>query len=75
VGDACRVGSDTSEAGLALLVLVATAALAWWVMPRGTWVQTGREILASALYYVNWEMISGQLAYGAALVAVMVLLA
>ncbi|MFD7024955.1 acyltransferase family protein, partial [Promicromonospora sukumoe] len=50
----------------ALLVLAATAALAWWVMPRGTWVQTGREILASALYYVNWEMISGQLAYGAA---------
>ncbi|MFI8526910.1 acyltransferase family protein [Promicromonospora sukumoe] len=50
----------------ALLVLAATAALAWWVMPRGTWMQTGREILASALYYVNWEMISGQLAYGAA---------
>jgi peptidoglycan/LPS O-acetylase OafA/YrhL len=50
----------------ALLVLVATAALAWWVMPRGIWVQTGREIAASALYYVNWEMISGQLAYGAA---------
>ncbi|WP_165362642.1 acyltransferase family protein [Promicromonospora panici] len=50
----------------ALLVLVATAALAWWIMPRGMWVQTGREILASALYYVNWEMISGQLAYGAA---------
>lgn len=50
----------------ALLVLVATAALAWWVMPRGMWVQTGREIVASALYYVNWEMISGQLAYGAA---------
>jgi peptidoglycan/LPS O-acetylase OafA/YrhL len=50
----------------ALLVLVATAALAWWIMPRGIWVQTGREILASALYYVNWEMISGQLAYGAA---------
>ncbi|WP_454859798.1 acyltransferase family protein [Promicromonospora soli] len=50
----------------ALLVLVATAALAWWTMPRGMWVQTGRELLASALYYVNWEMISGQLAYGAA---------
>ena len=50
----------------ALLVLVATAALAWWIMPRGIWVQTGREILASALYYVNWEMIWGQLAYGAA---------
>jgi peptidoglycan/LPS O-acetylase OafA/YrhL len=50
----------------ALVVLVATAALVWWVMPRGIWVQTGREILASALYYVNWEMIAGQLAYGAA---------
>lgn len=50
----------------ALLVLVATAALAWWVMPRGMWVQTGRELVSSALYLVNWEMISGQLAYGAA---------
>ncbi|WP_423463206.1 acyltransferase family protein [Promicromonospora sp. MS192] len=50
----------------ALLVLAATAVLAWLVMPRGIWVQTGREIIASALYYVNWEMISGQLAYGAA---------
>ncbi|MFD2793232.1 acyltransferase family protein [Promicromonospora vindobonensis] len=50
----------------ALVVLVATAGLAWWVMPQGVWAQTGREILASALYYVNWEMISGQLAYGAA---------
>jgi peptidoglycan/LPS O-acetylase OafA/YrhL len=50
----------------ALVVLVATAALVWWVMPRGIWVQTGREILASALYYVNWEMIAGQLVYGAA---------
>ncbi len=50
----------------ALLVLVATAVLTWLVMPRGIWVQTGREILASALYYVNWEMIAGQLAYGAA---------
>lgn len=50
----------------ALLVLMVTAVLAWWVMPRGIWVQTGREILASALYYVNWEMISSQLSYGAA---------
>ncbi|MEV0892821.1 acyltransferase family protein [Promicromonospora sp. NPDC050262] len=50
----------------ALLVLAATAALTWWVLPRGTWVQTGRELLASALYYVNWEMIAGQLSYGAA---------
>ncbi|GGM27474.1 acyltransferase family protein [Promicromonospora citrea] len=52
--------------GPALVVLAATAGLAWWAMPSGTWVQTGREILASALYVVNWEMISGQLAYGAA---------
>lgn len=50
----------------AVVVLIATAALTWWVMPRGIWVQTGREILASALYYVNWEMIAGQLVYGAA---------
>lgn len=50
----------------ALVVLIATAGLTWWLMPRGIWAQTGREILASALYYVNWEMIAGQLAYGAA---------
>ena len=50
----------------ALLVLAATAGLAWWIMPEGTWAQTGREIVASALYYVNWEMISSQLVYGAA---------
>jgi peptidoglycan/LPS O-acetylase OafA/YrhL len=50
----------------ALVVLVATAALTWWLMPRGTWIQTGRELIASATYWVNWELISGQLAYGAA---------
>jgi peptidoglycan/LPS O-acetylase OafA/YrhL len=50
----------------ALVVLVATAVLAVWTAPENTWLQTGREILASATYWVNWEMISGQLAYGAA---------
>lgn len=50
----------------ALLVLAATAALAVWTAPETTWLQTGREILASATYWVNWEMIAGQLAYGAA---------
>ena len=50
----------------ALVVLSATAALAYFVLPSGTLLQTGREVLASATYWVNWEMIAGQLAYGAA---------
>ncbi|MEU4386481.1 acyltransferase family protein [Promicromonospora sp. NPDC023805] len=50
----------------ALLTLAATAALMVWLMPRPAWEQTGREIFASATYWVNWEMIAGQLAYGAA---------
>lgn len=50
----------------ALLVLAATALLAVLTAPENTWLQTGREIFASATYWVNWEMISGQLAYGAA---------
>ncbi|WP_353809238.1 acyltransferase family protein [Agromyces sp. SYSU T00194] len=43
-------------------VLVATVLLA----PSTQWLQNGRELIASALYYENWELISSQLAYGAA---------
>ncbi|MEV0953607.1 acyltransferase family protein [Promicromonospora sp. NPDC050249] len=50
----------------ALLTLAATAGLMFWLMPRPAWEQTGREIFAAATYWVNWEMIAGQLAYGAA---------
>jgi peptidoglycan/LPS O-acetylase OafA/YrhL len=50
----------------ALVTLAATAALMAWLLPRPGWEQAGREILAAATYWVNWEMIAGQLAYGAA---------
>ncbi|GAA1853958.1 acyltransferase family protein [Myceligenerans crystallogenes] len=50
----------------ALVVLAACWVLTLLVAPEMSWHQTGREIIASALYYLNWEMISGQLAYGAA---------
>jgi peptidoglycan/LPS O-acetylase OafA/YrhL len=50
----------------ALVTLAATAALMVWLLPRPAWEQTGREIFAAATYWVNWEMIAGQLAYGAA---------
>jgi len=50
----------------ALLVLAATTVMTVLVLPRSTWVQTAHEIIASALYYENWELISSQLAYGAA---------
>ncbi|MDF0514659.1 acyltransferase family protein [Agromyces sp. H3Y2-19a] len=50
----------------ALLVLTATVVMTLAVLPASTWTQTGHEIVASALYYENWELISSQLAYGAA---------
>ncbi|GAA1852206.1 acyltransferase family protein [Myceligenerans crystallogenes] len=50
----------------ALIVLVATAGIAVAFMHSGTWATSAREIAAAAGYWVNWEMIGGQLAYGAA---------
>ncbi|WP_460706330.1 acyltransferase family protein [Myceligenerans halotolerans] len=50
----------------ALVVLGAVWVLMFLVAPEASWHQTGREIVAAALYGLNWEMISGQLAYGAA---------
>jgi peptidoglycan/LPS O-acetylase OafA/YrhL len=50
----------------ALVVLAATTLLMVLTAPENTWLQTLREIFATATYWVNWEMISGQLAYGAA---------
>ncbi|GAA1861707.1 acyltransferase family protein [Myceligenerans crystallogenes] len=49
-----------------LIVLIAVAAAAWWLMPAGRLTEVGREIAASALYYENWELINSQLQYGAA---------
>ncbi|QTX05292.1 acyltransferase family protein [Agromyces archimandritae] len=50
----------------ALVVLIATAIMVVTVLPKSGWEQSGREIIASALYFENWELISSQLAYGAA---------
>lgn len=50
----------------ALVVLAATTLLMVLTASENTWLQTLREIFATATYWVNWEMISGQLAYGAA---------
>jgi peptidoglycan/LPS O-acetylase OafA/YrhL len=50
----------------ALVVLVATAAIMVLVLPQTMWQSTLREIGASAVYLLNWEMIHSQLAYGAA---------
>lgn len=50
----------------ALIVLIAVAAAAWWLMPSSRLTEVGREIVASALYYENWELIGSQLQYGAA---------
>lgn len=38
----------------ATLALVGTAALAWALLPSTRWAQAGSDLLASALYYVNW---------------------
>lgn len=51
-----------SAAIVLLFVLVATRL---WT-PLAGWAQNIREVIASALYYENWELISSQLAYGAA---------
>ncbi|MBC7276542.1 acyltransferase family protein [Nocardioides sp.] len=50
----------------ALIVLAATAALMVAFMPQTLWTQTTREIIASATYTLNWELIANQLTYGAA---------
>ncbi|TSD62348.1 acyltransferase family protein [Aeromicrobium piscarium] len=50
----------------ALIVLIATALLTLMITPRSLWDQNLREIVASALFLENWELIGSQLVYGAA---------
>ncbi|WP_407316890.1 acyltransferase family protein [Isoptericola halotolerans] len=50
----------------ALVVLAFVAVAAHTVLPPQQALQTGREIVASALYLENWELISSQLTYDAA---------
>lgn len=50
----------------ATVVLVAVGVATLLLLPPAFQGQNLREILASALYYENWELISSQLSYGAA---------
>ncbi|WP_286308775.1 acyltransferase family protein [Agromyces mangrovi Wang et al. 2018] len=50
----------------AVVVLVATGVMVVLLLPANTWIQNGTELIASALYLENWELIRSQLAYGAA---------
>jgi len=50
----------------ALVVLAGVALLTVLALPRGSWIQTSKEILASAVFAENWELISSQLSYEAA---------
>ncbi|MHA3724037.1 acyltransferase family protein [Leucobacter sp. HY1910] len=50
----------------AVIVLLGALAAAWLWSPATQLLQTLKEILASALYYENWELITSQLAYEAA---------
>jgi peptidoglycan/LPS O-acetylase OafA/YrhL len=50
----------------AYLVLAAVAGASWLLAGASRWLQDVRETVASALYYETWELISSQLAYGAA---------
>src|SRR5690554_4233178 len=38
----------------AAVVLVATAVMAWFALPRGRWEETGGDIVAASIYMVNW---------------------
>lgn len=50
----------------AAVVLVGVGLVGYFLVPSPQLSQLAREILASALYYENWELISSQLSYAAA---------
>lgn len=49
-----------------LLVAVAVAVGGVLLLPSSRWESVARELLASVLYYENWELIASQLSYEAA---------
>jgi peptidoglycan/LPS O-acetylase OafA/YrhL len=49
----------------ALTVLLATAAAALVVLPEGRWLQTVREVAASALFVQNWQLAADAVDYTA----------
>jgi peptidoglycan/LPS O-acetylase OafA/YrhL len=50
----------------ALVVLGAVAVAAWLVLPEWRWESVWRQVIASAFYLENWELIGNELSYGAA---------
>jgi peptidoglycan/LPS O-acetylase OafA/YrhL len=50
----------------ALVVLAAVAAATWLLLPEWRWESVWRQVIASALYLENWELITNELTYGAA---------
>lgn len=50
----------------ALVVLAATAALTVLLMPRARWIDVGREVVASAAFFQNQQLIASRLEYDAA---------
>jgi peptidoglycan/LPS O-acetylase OafA/YrhL len=50
----------------ALTVLATVAAGAWLLLPESTWESIWRQVVASALYVENWDLIVNELSYGAA---------
>ncbi|MCP2262982.1 Peptidoglycan/LPS O-acetylase OafA/YrhL, contains acyltransferase and SGNH-hydrolase domains [Promicromonospora thailandica] len=50
----------------ALLVLAAVAGGAWLLLPESRWESVWRQVVASALYVENWDLVANELSYGAA---------
>ncbi|MFI6427336.1 acyltransferase family protein [Promicromonospora sp. NPDC050880] len=50
----------------ALVVLAAVAAATWLLLPESHWESILRQVVASALYVENWDLIANELSYGAA---------
>ncbi|WP_299052719.1 acyltransferase family protein [uncultured Nocardioides sp.] len=47
----------------ASLVLLVTAAAGWWLLPGSTHVNLGRDVVASTLYVLNWELAARSVDY------------
>lgn len=50
----------------ALVVLAAVAAGTWLLLPESRWESIWRQVVASALYVENWDLVANELSYGAA---------
>jgi peptidoglycan/LPS O-acetylase OafA/YrhL len=50
----------------ALTVLAAVATGTWLLLPESMWQSIWRQVVASALYLENWDLVANELSYGAA---------